>query len=312
MKIYLDWTANTNHTGIYVALQKGYYKDAGLDVEIITPDTDNYEKTPALHVCESDELSFAIAPSESVISYKLSGYQPDLVAVATILQKDVSALCSTTINSLTEIDSTKTYASYNARFEDGIVKTVIKQAGAKDYPQIVQPEKLDITSQVVEGKFDLTWIFTPWEGLANEMGETSENKKLKIFPIPQSIPYGYSPLILCKKSLLHEQMDEIKSFVEQTRRGYMDCIDNPEDTCKILQPYVSTKDSKTYGELSFLIESQKQINSVLLTEDTQEWGKMTSERWTKFIIFLIDEKLLMESDYDRYIEHVDELFVPNL
>ena len=27
--ICLDWTPNTNHTGIYVALAKGYYKDAG-------------------------------------------------------------------------------------------------------------------------------------------------------------------------------------------------------------------------------------------------------------------------------------------
>ena len=33
----LDWTPNTNHTGLYVALAKGYYEDAGLDVEIVQP-----------------------------------------------------------------------------------------------------------------------------------------------------------------------------------------------------------------------------------------------------------------------------------
>ena len=33
----LDWTPNTNHTGLYVALEKGYYKEEGLDVEIIQP-----------------------------------------------------------------------------------------------------------------------------------------------------------------------------------------------------------------------------------------------------------------------------------
>ena len=31
----LDWTPNTNHTGLYVAQEKGYFEDAGLDVEII-------------------------------------------------------------------------------------------------------------------------------------------------------------------------------------------------------------------------------------------------------------------------------------
>lgn len=33
----LDWTPNTNHTGLCVALAKGYYEDAGLDVEIVQP-----------------------------------------------------------------------------------------------------------------------------------------------------------------------------------------------------------------------------------------------------------------------------------
>ena len=33
----LDWTPNTNHTGIYVAQEKGYFKEAGLDVSVIQP-----------------------------------------------------------------------------------------------------------------------------------------------------------------------------------------------------------------------------------------------------------------------------------
>ena len=33
----LDWTPNTNHTGIYAAKALGYYEDAGLDVEIVQP-----------------------------------------------------------------------------------------------------------------------------------------------------------------------------------------------------------------------------------------------------------------------------------
>ncbi len=36
--VVLDWTPNTNHLGVYDAKLKGYYADAGLDVEIIEPD----------------------------------------------------------------------------------------------------------------------------------------------------------------------------------------------------------------------------------------------------------------------------------
>ena len=32
--LVLDWTPNTNHTGFYVALEEGYYEDAGLKVNM--------------------------------------------------------------------------------------------------------------------------------------------------------------------------------------------------------------------------------------------------------------------------------------
>ena len=44
IRFALDWTPNTNHTGLYVAMQEGLFDEAGLDVEILpynntTPDT---------------------------------------------------------------------------------------------------------------------------------------------------------------------------------------------------------------------------------------------------------------------------------
>ena len=35
--VILDYVANTNHTGMYVALDKGYYEEAGLNVNIVEP-----------------------------------------------------------------------------------------------------------------------------------------------------------------------------------------------------------------------------------------------------------------------------------
>ena len=35
--VVLDWTPNTNHAGLYLAQEKGYFEDAGLKVDIIQP-----------------------------------------------------------------------------------------------------------------------------------------------------------------------------------------------------------------------------------------------------------------------------------
>ena len=44
LSVALDWTPNTNHVGLYVAQAKGWFKDAGLDVEIL-PYTDTSSGT---------------------------------------------------------------------------------------------------------------------------------------------------------------------------------------------------------------------------------------------------------------------------
>jgi ABC-type nitrate/sulfonate/bicarbonate transport system substrate-binding protein len=44
LTVALDWTPNTNHVGLYVAQAKGWFTDAGLDVEIL-PYTDTSSGT---------------------------------------------------------------------------------------------------------------------------------------------------------------------------------------------------------------------------------------------------------------------------
>jgi ABC-type nitrate/sulfonate/bicarbonate transport system substrate-binding protein len=56
VKVVLDWVPNTNHTGMYVALEQGYYKDLGLDVEIIQP-----PEGGALQLVAAGKAQFAVS-----------------------------------------------------------------------------------------------------------------------------------------------------------------------------------------------------------------------------------------------------------
>ena len=67
-------------TGLYIALAQGLYDQAGLAVEIVTPKQDAYKKTPASRVADGQAM-FAVAPSETVISYNCqptSSFKPKL------------------------------------------------------------------------------------------------------------------------------------------------------------------------------------------------------------------------------------------
>lgn len=116
LRIALDWTPNVNHIGIFIAKELGFYKASGIDVEILSPLTDNYQLTPGKKL-ELDVVDFAIAPFETVISLNNKKNVVDAVAVYAILQEDISSIAtlkSSNLKSPKLLDG-KTYASYKAR-----------------------------------------------------------------------------------------------------------------------------------------------------------------------------------------------------
>lgn len=87
--LVLDWTPNTNHTGFYVAQEKGYFKDAGLEVEIVQPPEDG-----ASALVASGKAQFGIDFQDS-IAPAFAGEDPlPVTAVAALIQHNTSGVIS--------------------------------------------------------------------------------------------------------------------------------------------------------------------------------------------------------------------------
>ena len=85
----LDWTPNTNHTGLYVALAKGWFEQAGLDVEVVQPPADGAEVLVA-----SGKAQFGVSFQDSMAP-ALSGSSPlPVTAVAAVIQHNTSGIIS--------------------------------------------------------------------------------------------------------------------------------------------------------------------------------------------------------------------------
>jgi ABC-type nitrate/sulfonate/bicarbonate transport system substrate-binding protein len=89
--VALDWTPNTNHVGFYAAQALGFYSEQELAVKLLSPHSDNYEATPAARVALNG-ATFGLGPSETLISYHSLADRPKLVAVAAVLQHDLSSI----------------------------------------------------------------------------------------------------------------------------------------------------------------------------------------------------------------------------
>src|SRR5699024_9339394 len=78
----LEWTPNTNHTGIYVAQEKGYFEEAGLEVDIMLPGEAGTEQLIA-----SEKADFGMSVQEHLTIARDEGMP--LVSIAAIMQHKI-------------------------------------------------------------------------------------------------------------------------------------------------------------------------------------------------------------------------------
>ena len=93
-----------------------------------------------------------------------------LQAVYAILQKDASAIASVKHQDISALTD-GLYGSYNAKYEDAIVRSMVTTAGGKGEGMRIKNStgKLSLFEEVRKGHVDATWIFMPWEGVEAEL-----------------------------------------------------------------------------------------------------------------------------------------------
>ncbi len=283
LKLALDWTPNVNHIGFIIAKELGFYSQQGIDLEILNPKDDNYSLTPGKKL-ELDIADFAIAPFETVISLNNKANRVEAKAIYAVLQKDLSCIVtlkSSNITSPKMLDG-KSYASYKARYEDHIVKEMIKNDGGKGDVNIMYPEKLGIWNTLLTGSSDSTWIFDNWEGIeANSKGIELNKFTMAEF----NIPYGYSPIVLAKKENITKHRELYSKFIKATQKGFLFTRDNLNQSVAILKCYVTEYDLNN-------IDLEKSIYFTMPHfGDESNCGVMKQERVSAFIQWIVDRGL---------------------
>jgi len=275
--VALDWTANTNHSGFFVAKHRGFYEEAGFDVSLMTPDNDNYAVTPAKKV-ELGLADVALCPFESIISYNTKSTPFDAVAIAAIFREDISAITvleSSDIKSPKDLDG-KGYASYKARYEDHIVTEMVKNDGGKGTLQLAYPEKLGIWETLLSGRYDATWIFTNWEGVHAE-AKAIELRSFKM--ADYGIPYSYSPVIMADKSKVQNNKAQYRAFLEATKKGFLYAQEHPKVAVSCIKPFVAANDHDID-----LLKSQRFTNPFY--GDALNWGLLERSNVDRFLNWL--------------------------
>ena len=286
----LDWTPNINHIGFIIGKEKGFYENFNININIQSPFQDNYKNSPAKKI-ELGIADFGLCPTESVLSFRTKNNPFNLFAIGTIFQEDVSAIVvskDSPVKRPKDLDG-RSYASYGARYEDQIVKQLIKNDGGKGDIKIGYPKRLGVWNTMKNNLYDSTWIFMNWEGI--------ENPNLNFFRLKDyDIPYSYSPLIVASEKLINGSGSRINDFLKATKQGYTYSMNNIQESAEILYNYLPKSDKKIN-----IVESLK--FSIPYFGNSKSFGKINKSIFEKFFKWLESNKI------ENRLINVDEIYL---
>ena len=280
--VLLDWVPNTNHTGLYVAIEKGFYKQEGLEVNIIQPS----EGGPA-GLIAAGQGEFGISYQEQVTFARTSKEPLPVVAIAAVLQHNTSGFASPVekgIRRPADFEGKK-YGGWGSPVEEATIKALMEI----DHADFTNTEMVTIGAidffAAVQEYVDYTWIYYGWDGVAAELKNFPINFILLQDYAPQ-LDF-YTPVIITREKLLEEEPELIRKFLRATGKGYQYSIENPETAVNDLLKHAPEINHE------IAIASQKYLAGQYQA-DAPYWGVMERERWENYSQWLYEQGLIEE------------------
>lgn len=283
--VLLDWVPNTNHTGLYVAKDKGYYEAEGLDVKIIQP-----SEGGAADLVAAGQGDFGISYQEEVTNARLADNPLPIKAIAAVIQHNTSGFASPVEKNIkTPKDfEGKKYGGWGSPAEEAMLKALMEKDGA-DFKKLkmVNIGAADFFTSVKKD-VDFSWIYYGWDGINAEFKKMPLNF-MKLTELDPMLDY-YTPVIIAKEDALAKDPELARKFLKATSKGYEYAIANPDDAAKSLLKFAPETDK------NLAIASQKYLANEYQAE-APRWGEMKLSVWENYSNWM-EEKGLIKKKFN--------------
>lgn len=276
----LDWTPNTNHTGLYAAESLGYFEDQGLEVEIVQPPEDGADALVA-----SGKAQFGVSFQDTMAPGVAGDNALPTTAVAALIQHNTSGIISRKgegIDTPKGMEGKK-YATWDSPIEVAMIQDIVEEDGG-DFSKVemIPSTVTDEVSALESKSVDAIWIFYAWAGIKFELSgiETDYFAFKDINPV---FDY-YTPVVIANNDFLEEEPETAKKFLTALRDGYEYAIENPEEAADILCEAAPELDK------DLVLASQEYLKDQYKAEVAQ-WGYIDPERWNAFYQWLNENGL---------------------
>ena len=278
--VVLDWVPNTNHTGLYAALEEGFFTEENLNVTIIQP-----TEGGSADLIAAGQGDFGISYQEQV-TYARTAEEPlPVKAIAAILQHNTSGFASPKDKNIVAPKDFegKKYGGWNSPMEEAILKGTMEKAGA-DFSKLemVSVGAIDYFTAVTE-HVDFTWIYYGWDGVAAELKDFPINFMLlqDLDPALDS----YTPVIVASEDTLSNDPALAKRFLRAVTKGYEFAIEKPEEAVEHLLKHAPEVDRE-------IATASQQYLAKEYKRGVDRFGEMALDKWVTYAKWMSDMGLI--------------------
>jgi NitT/TauT family transport system substrate-binding protein len=284
VRLALDWTPNTNHTGFYVAQHQGWYARDGITLEILPYSGTTPEALIGAHQAEcgisfQDSMTFAAAAGVKAKS---------VMAILQRTASQIAVLDSSMIKRPRDLDG-RTYGGFGYPNEVPTIRFVIQHdGGAGEFKNVV----IDTAAYeaLYAKRVDFTIPFTAWEGVEADL----RGIKLRYFAFTDyGFPDFYQVVLACDADWLAREPDAVRRFVAATVLGFELAAQAPDEAAAMLidenpgafeaNPALPKASAEFLSRGGYYVDSSGRV------------GTQTLERWEGYSGFLYDQGLLVDA-----------------
>ncbi|WP_186565332.1 ABC transporter substrate-binding protein [Lawsonibacter celer] len=284
LDVVLDWYPNALHAFLYVAMEKGYYEEEGLKVNIRFPSNAN----DAISLVAAGQADIGLYYQQDVIQARAQQNVP-VKSIGAVVQAPLNIVLSLAEKEIRSPEDLvgKTVGYAGTELSEALIRSIMAYVGA-DYSDVTMIDVgFDLMSSMTTGNVDATIGC-----LVNHEVPQMEEEGFDVawFDLDDyGVPTYYEGVFLAGDDAIERDSDTLAAFLRASAKGFADMKADPEEALSIL---LSNQNEENFP-LSETVERQSMATLLPLME-TEEAAflSQSDDCWQENIDWMLSQGLI--------------------
>lgn len=287
LDVVLDWYPNALHAFMYVAMEKGYYADEGLKINIRFPSNAN----DAISLVAAGQADIGLYYQQDVIQARAEQNVP-VKSIGAVVQAPLNIVLSLKDKNITDAKDLvgKTIGYAGTELSEALIRSIMDYVGA-DYSDVTLIDVgFDLMSSMTTGNVDAT-IGCLVNHEVPQMEE--EGFEVNWFDLDDyGVPTYYEGVFLANDDAIANDSETLAAFLRASAKGFADMKADPEEALRIL---LANQNEENFP-LSETVERKSMATLLPLMETADAtFLSQTDECWQKNIDWMLAQNLIAKA-----------------